>query len=85
MKRKYIKNANSYPVPMPYDLFGDVVVTQNEVIQWVENVAKLPANSPRFDWYVKNWSVVDKIKRCKLQFMSLDHYFLVSAANDAHY
>lgn len=85
MKRKYIKNKNNYPVPLPFDLFGDVVVLESEVIHWVETVARLPKSSPRFAWYVKNWSVVDKIKRIKIQYMTLDAYFLVSAANDAHY
>lgn len=85
MKRKSIKNIHNYPVPHRLDLFGDVVVLESEVIQWVETIAKLPANSPRFEWYVKNWSVVDKIKRCKLEYVTLDQYFLLSAANDAHY
>ncbi len=85
MKTKYIKNANKFPIPQVCDLFGEVIVTHDDVIQWVENVARLPKSSPRFEWYVKNWCVVDKIKRVKIEFMTLDNYFLTAAANDARY
>ncbi len=85
MKRKSIKNPNNYPVPQVYDLFGDIPVTKNEVIQWVEIIAQLPRTSPRFDWYVKNWCVVDKIRTAKMQFLTLDDYLRVDAANDALY
>lgn len=84
MRKQSKKNKNNYPVPHVYDLFGDIPVTKNEIVLWVETVARLPADSPRFEWYVKNWYVVDKIKRVKLQNITLDAYFLASAANDAH-
>lgn len=85
MKRKSIKNQNNFPVPLPFDLFGEIPVTKTEVIQWVENVARLPANSPRFEWYVKNWRVVDKIRRVKQDYLTLDNYLMPDAANDSHY
>lgn len=85
MKRKSIKNSNNYPVPLPYDLFGEIPVTQNEIVTWCENVARLPESSPRFEWYVKNWCVVDKIRRVKAEFLTLHDYLLISAANDAAY
>lgn len=85
MKRKSNKNVNNFPVPHAFDLFGDVPVSECEVIQWVENVARLPVTSPRFDWYVKNWSVIDKIKRVKIKYLTLDDYLSLEAANDAIY
>lgn len=79
------KNAIIFPLPSAYDLFGEVPVTKCEVIQWVEVVARLPHDSKRFEWYVKNWAVVEKIKRVKVQFCTLDEYFDAEAANNRRY
>jgi hypothetical protein len=83
MKRKSNENVNNFPVPHVFDLFGDVAVSKYEVVQWVENVARLASNSPRFDWYVENWRVVDKIKRAKIEFITLENYLI--ASNDFNY
>lgn len=47
------------------DLFGQVAVTWPEVIDWVEAVAGIQQDSPRFMGYVRAWSVVDKVARAK--------------------
>ena len=85
MKTKSNKVVNNYPVPFEFDLFGETSVTIDEVNLWIETVTIFDRHSPRFDWYVKNWDVVGKIKMVKKRFHTLDAYFLQSAANDARY
>ena len=85
MKTKSKKSYINYPVPFEFDLFGETSVTISEVNLWVESVTVFDRHSPRFDWYVKNWEVVEKIKRIKIKHHTLDAYFLQSAANDARY
>lgn len=85
MKRKSIKNRNNFPVPNIYDLFGDIPVTENEIVTWCESVAHLSPTSPRFKTYVKNWDVAYKIRQVKLRCLTLDDYLSMSAANDARY
>lgn len=85
MKRKSNKNKLCYPVPFEFDLFGESSITIDEVVLWVETVTIYDRNSPRFDWYVKNWEVVEKIKRTKQKFNSIEAYFLMQAANDRRY
>lgn len=36
-----------------------------DLIRWVYAVARLPADSPRFAWYVSRWVVPEKIARAK--------------------
>ena len=36
-----------------------------DLIRWVYAVARLPADSPRFNWYVSRWCVPEKIARAK--------------------
>lgn len=48
------------------DLFGDVVVTLDDVELWLDAVPQIPRNSPRRNYYVKNWDVSNKIKAAKL-------------------
>lgn len=53
--------------PSPYDLFGEIPVTENEVHLWVSIVAPHIFHSRwRVETYVIHWNVVDKIRRCKL-------------------
>lgn len=85
MKRKSIKNTFNYPVPYEFDLFGETSVTISEVDLWMARVPKMDRTSPRFDWYVKNWSVVEKIQRVKIKYHTLDDYLMQQAANDAAY
>jgi hypothetical protein len=47
------------------DLFGEVVVTWPDVEAWVEAVAGIPRDSYRFDYYVRAWSVPEKVARAK--------------------
>lgn len=36
-----------------------------DLIRWVYAVARLPADSPRFNWYVSRWCIPEKIARAK--------------------
>ncbi len=48
------------------DLFGDVVVTLDDVDFWLDEVPKIPRTSPRRrEWYFQNYNVVNKIKTAK--------------------
>lgn len=73
MKRKSKKHAKNITRYSPFDLFGEIPVTHDEVILWCLHVPKLPADSPRLAWYIKNWSVVDKIRNAK-RLKPLDEY-----------
>lgn len=49
--------------PMPFDLFGEVPVTWDEVYAWCEKVAGM--TGWRRDWYIRNWNVIEKVQRAK--------------------
>jgi hypothetical protein len=50
-----------------FDLFGEVVVTHDDLYAWVEAVAPAYTSSTRsFEYYVRGWSVVEKVQRAKL-------------------
>lgn len=51
--------------PHAYDLFGEIAITWPEVHDWVRVNAPRWADSPRMDWYIKNWNVVQKAQREK--------------------
>lgn len=53
-------------LPPLRDLFGDVVVTRDDIELWLTVVARLDPDSPRAEYYVRAWDVVGKIKRAKL-------------------
>ena len=48
------------------DLFGQVVVTWPEVVEWCQRVAGIPPDSPRLAQYVQAWNVPAKIAAEKL-------------------
>lgn len=50
----------------PFDLFGEVPVTADDVNRWLLSVPHLDPGSPRAAWYVKGWNVVDKIRQAKI-------------------
>ena len=50
----------------PYDLFGEVPVTWQEVWDWVENVAGIPRDSWRAAYYAEFWNVPEKIRAAKI-------------------
>jgi len=52
--------------PYPTDLFGEVPVTWPEVEDWLLAVPQIDPSSRRAEYYVRNWSVPDKIRRAKL-------------------
>jgi len=50
-----------------FDLFGEVVVTHDDLYAWVEAVAPAYTSSTRsFEYYVRGWSVVEKVRSAKL-------------------
>lgn len=85
MKIKSKKSRLNYPVPADFDLFGETSVTIDEVDLWMINIPRMDRSSPRFDWYVENWAVVEKIQAVKVKFDSLDAYFLRQFENVARY
>lgn len=53
---------------MPYDLFGEIPVTETELFLWVKAVAPHYLSPERsFRNYVQSYNVVDKIKTAKLR------------------
>lgn len=51
----------------PYDLFGEIPVTWDEVWEWVENNVGLQRTSWRAAYYIRWWNVADKIRQEKLR------------------
>ncbi len=51
---------------MPYDLFGEIPVTEDDVFDWVAAVAPRWLTPQRsFDGYVSAYNVADKIRAAK--------------------
>jgi hypothetical protein len=50
-----------------FDLFGEIVVTQEDIVAWVSAVAPaFMATEQSFARYVKHWHVADKVRAAKL-------------------
>ena len=49
----------------PYDLFGEIPVTWDEVDAWCLAVAKLQPDSWRRPYYIQYWRVIEKIQQAK--------------------
>jgi hypothetical protein len=73
MKRKSRGRPRKYTVYSPFDLFGEIPVTHEELVLWCKVIAKVPEDSWRFDWYVQNWDVAGKIRAAKAR-MPFDVY-----------
>jgi hypothetical protein len=48
------------------DLFGDVVVTEADLFDWVAAVSPVHLSERAFDRYVKNYDVASKVRHAKL-------------------
>lgn len=48
------------------DLFGQIPITYQDVDAWLLAVPRLCPSSPRAAWYVKAYSVADKIAAAKI-------------------
>lgn len=86
MKRKSKKTLKNPAL----DLFGEVIITKNDVLMWVSVVTRgrYTLRSKRFDWYVQEWDVVGKVRRFKLAGLFADieqQYLMTYAANDSQY
>lgn len=44
------------------DLFGEVVITLDDVECWLDSVPNLSLKSQRRQWYIEQWDVTNKIK-----------------------
>ncbi|WP_343675172.1 hypothetical protein [Paraburkholderia heleia] len=48
------------------DLFGEVIVTEDDIHDWVEALAPaFLANARSFELYVRGWRVADKVRAAK--------------------
>lgn len=53
---------------MPFDLFGEVVITEEDVFNWVAAVAPVWLTPERsFRYYVRTWNVHEKIRWAKIR------------------
>jgi hypothetical protein len=52
--------------PHQLDLFGDVIITHQDVRAWLVAVPRIDPDSPRAEHYVRGWDVVGKIRAAKL-------------------
>jgi hypothetical protein len=52
----------------PYDLFGEIPVTESDIYAWVSAVAPRWLTPERsYRGYVQNWNVADKVRTAKLR------------------
>ena len=52
--------------PMPLDLFGQVIITTQDLDTWLIAVPKMRPGTRRAAWYLKAYDVVQKITQAKL-------------------
>ena len=75
--KKIVKKTTLDPV---FDLFGEVVVTLYDLYMWVCVVTRgrFLGRLRRYEWYVQNWNVADKVKRYKLnnQFSEIEAEYI---------
>ncbi len=50
----------------PEDLFGEVPITHADIAAWLQAVPRIKPDSPRAAWYVKAYSVTEKVRAAKL-------------------
>lgn len=64
--------------PFDRDLFGEVIVTHQDVRRWLETVPRINPDGPRAANYMRGYDVVGKIKRAKLEgcFEARTHFEL---------
>ena len=48
------------------DLFGEVVITQQDISLWLLHVPRIHPDSPRAVHYVRSWDVAGKVREAKL-------------------
>lgn len=52
--------------PHVYDLFGEIIITHQDISAWLQAVPRIDPQSPRAAHYVRSYAVVDKIGAAKL-------------------
>ena len=65
--RSVKKAARTGPMKNIHDITSKERTEQLDVVRWVYAVAGLPADSPRFAWYVSRWRVPEKIAKAKAE------------------
>jgi hypothetical protein len=50
----------------PIDLFGEVIVTMDDLYNWVAAVSPVHLSERGFDLYVHRWNVAGKVRAAKL-------------------
>ena len=53
--------------PYERDLFGEVIITHQDVRLWLQTVPKINPDGPRAVHYVKDYDVTGKITQAKLK------------------
>ncbi|HCA27963.1 MAG TPA: hypothetical protein DEP05_10080 [Betaproteobacteria bacterium] len=49
------------------DLFGEVIITRDDIETWIDIIPKIPASSTmRRNWYKRCWDVADKVRQAKI-------------------
>ena len=63
-----IHAARYHPAMLnPYDLFGEVAITDNDLYLWVAAVSPRWLSPPRsYALYLKSWHVADKVRAAKI-------------------
>jgi hypothetical protein len=51
----------------PVDLFGGVVITDDDLYEWVASVSPIHLSERGFDLYVQRYDVAGKVRAAKLQ------------------
>jgi hypothetical protein len=51
----------------PIDLFGEVVITHDDLYDWVASVSPVHLNERAYDLYVQRYDVADKVRISKLR------------------
>lgn len=61
--RDYLSTQLRQP---PVDLFGEVVVTSDDIYDWVASVSPVHLSERGFDLYVQRYDVAGKVRAAKL-------------------
>lgn len=65
--------------PQLLDLFGEIIVTHDDVREWVAAVPRLDPDSERGRAYARDWDVPEKVRQAKARG---DFEQLVNAARE---
>lgn len=58
--------------PQPFDLFGEIPVTQDDVQQWCDVMLHTSPMPWRRDYYIRAWNVPEKVRQAKVSGLWFD-------------